>query len=300
MKKNSIMIIAYCIMALFVGGIIFAAIKLMSAGDNKPKANKNTIVSLDIEQKKQMYNKKINAYNDQIHDSIIHVRNENVKVDLKQLWSNKVKKNTTSEIREEIAKVTEPVIAKPKGTITKPKVIFQTDTVYIKEETAPVYQRKSSFNSSFNNNSSAVEINNEFMYLVVHERKKVTSGSVVKLRLTKDYNYNGTIIPAGTFINGVAQLANERVILRFASFAYNLLYFDLKNFTAYDPDGFQGVHVPDLVINRAAKDAVGQTTAETRVNIPIIGNVALNTARNENNISYATLAQDYPVILKKN
>jgi gas vesicle protein len=299
-KNNSMVIIAFSVMALFLGVVVFGVIRLVSPKGDKPESS-SKIRPLNLDDQKKVYTKKINAYNDQIQDSIIRVSNENVKVDLKKLWGKKVNKDSNDvgkQLAEFLEKPKEEIQPKPKPQV-KTKIITKRDTVYLKDDTTPTYKRKNGFYSSQSNDVQAND-QNDYMYLVVHESTKVTSGSVVKLRTIKPFEYNGVIIPIGTFINGVAQLSNERVLLKFASFAYDNQLFPLRSFTAYDPDGWEGVHVPGLVANEALKDAVNQTTARTQINIPVIGDVALNTARNENNKGYATLAQDYPVILKRN
>ena len=58
--------------------------------------------------------------------------------------------------------------------------------------------------------------------------------------------------------------------------------------------------MPGLVINDVGMETVNQTTANTRVNIPVVGSVAVNTAQRENNKNTAVLTQDYKVLLKTN
>jgi len=302
-KNNSMVIVAFSVMALFLGVVIFGVIRLVSPNGDKPESS-SKIKPLNLDDQKTVYTKKINAYNDQIQDSIILVSNQNVKVDLKKLWGKKVTKDTNDvgkQLAEFLENPKDEIQSKPNPKPqVKTKIITKRDTVYLVDDTTPQYKRKNGFYSSQSNDKQSYNEHSDYLYLVVHESTKVTSGSIVKLRSIKPFEYNGVIIPIGTFINGVAQLSNERVLLKFASFAYNNQLFPLRDFIAYDPDGWEGVHVPGLVSNDALKDAINQTTAHTKINIPVIGDVALNTARNENNKGYATLAQDYPVILKRN
>lgn len=302
MKKNIVLIAFFAILGFMLIGVIFAVIKL--TGSNNKSQTANQVVHIDLDKEKEIFDSKVDAYNQLINDSIKRVRDENVKINLSQLWNKKTQKDTTTDIKQLLEEVTNPKPKpKPKSKSNpKPKpqtkVITKIDTVYIDSQPKePAYKRKNGFHSSFNNDATN-NTNKNLIHAVIHSSQKITNGSIIKLRFTQDFVINGQTIPDGTFLNAVCQLTNERVILKFASFAYDNVYYPFRNYSAFDPDGWEGIYVKGLVVSNAVKEAVNQTTAQTKINIPIIGNVALNTARKENNINYVTLSQDYPVIIK--
>ena len=116
---------------------------------------------------------------------------------------------------------------------------------------------------------------------------------------TRDFSLNGTSIPEGTIVYGTASFASERVLIKYENISFDGQLFAFP-YRTYDSDGIEGVYVPGLVINDVGMETVNQTTANTRVNIPVVGSVAVNTAQRENNKNTAVLTQDYKVLLKTN
>jgi len=91
---------------------------------------------------------------------------------------------------------------------------------------------------------------------VVHEDQTLVSGAVVKLRLVDGIYVNGRMIPKGSFVYGICELNNERLIIKIASIRYlnNILPVALS---VYDLDGMEGLYVPGSIGRDAAKNGVG-------------------------------------------
>ncbi|NLT49447.1 MAG: conjugative transposon protein TraM [Ignavibacteria bacterium] len=321
MKGNVVLYAFFGFMALIAGGVIFAIVKF---GSNTSKEDEFS--SIDIADERQMVSTKFEAYNAQFQDSIVSVRDENVKINLKRLWGGKVEsdQDSSKELSELFNEVlnenpqtnisntsqsskTNSVQANytpPKTTSNsnKPKSVQPIENTKEKEDEKlsfeERYPQKDGFNS-FSNSNNVNSANNEVIKAVVHSKQKVLNNTPVKFRITQDVMINGTLIPEGTFISGKASLFNDRVKVDFKSIVLDGKMVPFE-YSAYDPDGWEGILVPGLVVNEAAKDLINQTTSNTsaRITVPIVGSVALNTAQKENNKATATLAQDYPVFLK--
>jgi conjugative transposon TraM protein len=91
---------------------------------------------------------------------------------------------------------------------------------------------------------------------VVHEDQTLVSGAVVKLRLVDGIYVNGRMVPKGSFVYGICELNNERLIIKIASIRYlnNILPVALS---VYDLDGMEGLYVPGSIGRDAAKNGVG-------------------------------------------
>lgn len=317
MKNKAVIFGFFGVILLMAIGVILIIVNITSKASDKDEFS-----SIDLVEERDIVNSKLAAYNAQFQDSIVAVRDENVKVNIGKLWGSKVDQENVSDsdlnqlfdevmndetiqeepLKQSIQKPASRTYTKPRTTI---KPVQQTSTATTKQDNIhqeqsieDKYPEKDGFISSFEdkkNSSNSTEV----ISAVVHSKQAVQSNTQVKFRLTQSINLDGKLIPEGTFISGKATLYNERVRVDFESIILDGKLVPFK-YTAYDPDGWQGIHVPGLVINEAARELVQQSAsnASARINVPIVGSVAINTAQKENNKSVATLAQDYPVFLK--
>lgn len=314
MKGNIVIIAFFVVLFLIATGVVFAIYKLASS-DSEPEP----AVSIEIAAEKEMFKNKLDAYNKQIQDSLLLIRDENVKVNLKRLWERKVKKDTAEleELFQEAMEENEGVVEKPQPSRQKevgkiPKTSMPVRelhsqekehmTYVVREDTAPsvkkAYTPKSGLYSSF---QEQVASDNPYVVIkaVIHERQKVTSNTNVKFRLMQEIILNGISIPEGTFVFGKADLSNERVLVRFENFSYKGKLLPFK-YSVYDNDGWEGIYVPGLNINEISQDVINQMANQgsSKVNIPVIGSVAVNSINKSNNEASAILSENYPVILK--
>lgn len=109
---------------------------------------------------------------------------------------------------------------------------------------------------SFDNATTAGTVNNAIS-AVIHEDQTITTGSIVKLRLTSDIFINGQLIPKGSFIHGIASLTGERLGIRIGSIRYNDNLYTTE-LSVFDMDGLDGVHIPGAISREVAKESADQ------------------------------------------
>jgi len=101
--------------------------------------------------------------------------------------------------------------------------------------------------SSFSDNDNAIEA-------VVHENQILVNGAVVKLRLLNDLYINGSLIPKGNFVFGIASLNGERLEVEINSIRYNQSLYPVK-LQVYDIDGLPGIYIPGAITRDVAKQS---------------------------------------------
>jgi len=92
----------------------------------------------------------------------------------------------------------------------------------------------------------------------VYETTTVLTGNRVKLRLLEEASVNGTKIPAGTFIYGICEVANERLRITVRQLPVGGSFIPVE-LSIYDLDGLAGLYVPDNAARKVAKE-VGSST----------------------------------------
>jgi conjugative transposon TraM protein len=102
--------------------------------------------------------------------------------------------------------------------------------------------------SSFSDNDNAIEA-------VIHENQILVNGAVVKLRLLNDLYINGSLIPKGNFVFGIASLNGERLEVEINSIRYNQSLYPVK-LSVYDIDGLHGIYIPGAITRDVAKQSV--------------------------------------------
>jgi len=90
---------------------------------------------------------------------------------------------------------------------------------------------------------------------VVHQTQTLVNGAVVKMRLLNDIYVNGSSIPKGNFVFGIAKLNDERLEININSIRNNNSLFPVK-LEVYDMDGLPGIYIPGAI----SRDVVKQTT----------------------------------------
>ena len=101
--------------------------------------------------------------------------------------------------------------------------------------------------SSFSDNDNAIEA-------VVHENQILVNGAVVKLRLLNDVYLNGSLIPKGNFVFGIASLNAERLEIEISSIRCRQSLYNVK-LEVYDIDGLPGIYIPGAITRDVAKQS---------------------------------------------
>jgi conjugative transposon TraM protein len=100
---------------------------------------------------------------------------------------------------------------------------------------------------------SAIEDNNA-IEAVVHENQSLVNGAVVKLRLLTEIKVNGSLIPKGNFVFGIASLNAERLEVEVNSIRCNQSIYPVK-LKVYDIDGLPGIYIPGAITRDVAKQS---------------------------------------------
>jgi conjugative transposon TraM protein len=90
---------------------------------------------------------------------------------------------------------------------------------------------------------------------VVHQTQTLVNGAVVEMRLLNDIYINGSSIPKGNFVFGIAELKDERLEININSIRNSNSIFPVK-LEVFDMDGLPGIYIPGAI----SRDVVKQTT----------------------------------------
>lgn len=112
---------------------------------------------------------------------------------------------------------------------------------------------------------------------VVHNDQTVREGTIIKLRLTSDINLSGLVIPANTFLYGLATLGNERLKVDVSSINYQGSIYPVK-LLVYDIDGIPGIRIPGGVDKETRKQAVQQVVTGSTSSIGSVGVTVNNSS----------------------
>lgn len=89
---------------------------------------------------------------------------------------------------------------------------------------------------------------------VVHETGTVVDGGTIKLRLQTDISVNGTLVPKGSFVFGIASLNGERLNIKINSLRYKSSLFPVQ-LSVVDMDGMEGIYVPGAITRDVGKNS---------------------------------------------
>ncbi|PTS99887.1 conjugative transposon protein TraM [Pedobacter sp. HMWF019] len=92
---------------------------------------------------------------------------------------------------------------------------------------------------------------------VVHEQQTITTGSIVKLRLTNDVYINGQLVPKNTFVFGTANVSGERLVIEVNNLRYGKSLFPVK-LSVFDLDGLDGIYIPGAISRDVSKASADQ------------------------------------------
>jgi len=99
----------------------------------------------------------------------------------------------------------------------------------------------------------SIEDNNA-IEAVVHENQSLVNGAVLKMRLVDDAYVNGSLIPKGNFVFGIASVNGERLEVEVNSIRWNQSLYNVK-LNVYDIDGLPGIYIPGAITREVAKQS---------------------------------------------
>ena len=267
---------------------------------------------------KDSFTNKKQAYDGYLRDSTIAVQRDNQSPNLSALFKSQ-KKDTllvtdrvTTLKNKEDYKNNKSGLNKPGLTGKQPRTIKSKGNSFKDQSTSTVLAtpqnnlptqktREAFFSSSFDHQesvSNSENKDNRSLSAVVHSRQMVYQGSVVKLRTTKNFSFSGTVVPANTFLYGIASISGERVTISVSSIASPDRLIPV-NLSVYDKDGIAGIYIPGLAMQDMASAGVKEVVNKaSQVNVPVVGNVPVNSLTSRNNQPSAILTDGYKVLLK--
>ena len=95
----------------------------------------------------------------------------------------------------------------------------------------------------------------------IDESQTLVTGADVKMRLTADMYVNGTLIPAGTPVTGMANLSGERLKVQVSSIRFQNAIYPV-GLAVYDVDGVAGIYIPGSINRDVSKESADQALGE--------------------------------------
>ena len=153
----------------------------------------------------------------------------------------------------------------------------------------------------------AIAIEQNSIEAVIHESRTLFSGSVIKLRLVVDVYVNGSLIPKGNFLFGIASLQGERLTIEINSIKSGNSIYPVK-LEVYDFDGLPGIYIPGAITRDVAKQSAVNSLQQVELNsmdesLKVqAATSGINTAKNlltkKINLVKVTVKAGYKILLK--
>lgn len=175
-------------------------------------------------------------------DKIIQIQNP-------ELDSEKIKEQSESSRGQ--------VFAVRQAAGADPVSLLAANSTEDSVETDPVRSISFEQNGFFGLDETVSSADQNAIPAVIAQTQTVVSGSTVKLRLTQDVYIAGVLIPKESFVYGIANLNNERLVIRIESVRHENNLFPVK-LSVYDLDGIAGIHIPGAIARDVAKQSLSQ------------------------------------------
>ncbi|MGE9516617.1 MAG: conjugative transposon protein TraM [Solitalea-like symbiont of Acarus siro] len=101
---------------------------------------------------------------------------------------------------------------------------------------------------------------------IVDRDHTLYSGSLLQIRLLKDVNLSGIVVPLNYYVYGIVKFAKERIYVDFKTIELNNSIVDFKA-VVYDYDGLLGLDAPGTVATDIAKNASAQAIEGTNASV---------------------------------
>jgi conjugative transposon TraM protein len=98
----------------------------------------------------------------------------------------------------------------------------------------------------------------------VYDAQTLVTGSVIKLKLTKDIYVNGVLVPKNHFIHGTCALSGERLKVDITSIRSGSAIYPVA-LSVFDLDGLEGIHVPGAIARDVAKQSSNQALQDVQL-----------------------------------
>lgn len=151
----------------------------------------------------------------------------------------------------------EQVLAVSQSPAGDPVTLLNTETQPDSLTTSAVQALPFQQNGFFSLDQDITASSQNAISAVIHEDQQLVTGSTVKLRLTSDMYVGGILIPKDSFVYGNASLNGERLMIQIASVRHQNSLLAVK-LSVYDLDGIAGIHIPDAISRKVAKQSLAQ------------------------------------------
>lgn len=109
-------------------------------------------------------------------------------------------------------------------------------------------------------------INTPLIKAEIYETTTVLNGNRVKLHLLEDTQINGQSIPKNSFIYGVCQIKNERLLIEITQLPVENSFVPVK-LTICDLDGLEGLYVPDNAARKVYQEVGASTNTSSLMGV---------------------------------
>ncbi|RIJ47262.1 conjugative transposon protein TraM [Maribellus luteus] len=100
----------------------------------------------------------------------------------------------------------------------------------------------------------------------IYETATVLSGNRVKLRLLEDTRIRGQKIPRNTFVYGICQIKNERLLIEITQMPVKENFVPVK-LSICDLDGMEGLYVPDNAARKVYQEVGASTNTSSLMGV---------------------------------
>lgn len=170
------------------------------------------------------------------------------------------------------------------------------------EETSKKLAKKATKKGFYGIGGNPVRNQSEVRAVVHGEHKNVAKGNMIKLRLLDAVSIDGVEVPKNTFVFGRLSFAEGRAMIRLGHINYHdqILPFAAS---VYDRDGFEGLCVPDNVVDDTQKKAIGNTVSGLNLNLrtPMgVVNSATNALTSAVKTAVQSSVREYKITISAN
>ena len=221
--------------------------KQINQSDNTSTSSNNLNQSVPTSENNEQFSKEVDRLQD-----MMQLMNDNPEVDPEMQQLNGT--------LEKILDIQHPDRVREK---LKEKSLKNKEQVFIiskqsaKNNISLLDTSKSRLNTENRFYSLEKEINTEeqnTVEAVVHQTQTLVNGAVVKMRLLNNIYINGSLVPKGNFVFGIAQLNDERLEISINSIRNNNSLFPVK-LEVFDMDGLPGIYIPGAISRDVAKQS---------------------------------------------
>lgn len=100
----------------------------------------------------------------------------------------------------------------------------------------------------------------------IYETTTVLSGNRIKLRLLEDTRIRGQKIPRNTFVYGICQIKNERLLIEITQMPVKENFVPVK-LSICDLDGMEGLYVPDNAARKVYQEVGASTNTSSLMGV---------------------------------